>query len=796
MLRSATGSTVAATPRSTVRWEVSSATTNDLDDLLGELLRRIRQLLSPDLIGVLLVDEGAQELFVRAAWGDDVDEILAERVPIGTGFSGGVAARGEPRVVADLQADPVSPFLVGRGLRSLVGVPLSAVGRVLGVVVVGSREAGRYGDTDEVLLSLVADTLAYTLDHARLLDSERAARARAEQAAARVRRLQGATAALAAALTPAEVAHAVVGAAVSALDAAAGSVWLPADDGANLRVVQGVGYEVGQLERWGRQPVDAPLPAAEAYRTGVPVLIRSVTERDARFPALAAESTSNRSFAAMPLATGSAAGPGDGDVRVLGVLSLSFWQPQAFDDDDEGFLRALAQQCAQALDRARLYAAEHAARTEAEHRQEQLSLLAEAGGILGRSLDYAETLASVARLAVPRLADWCAVDIMRADRSLRRIETHVDPARMPVLRWEMEHYPVDLNAPEGIGRVIRTGEPAFYPQLGDEVWQALARDPEHLRVLREQGFTSGIIAPLTARGHVLGALAFARGENREPFTYDDVDLAVALASRSALAVDNARQFAERSEVAQTLQRSLLPPALPRLPGLEVAARFRPGGGQADIGGDFYDVFQVDDDEWALVIGDVCGTGAQAAALTALARHTIRAGAVQARTPSRVLALLNDALLRDGDPSERFCTVAYAHARVGEGAVELTVGCGGHPPPLLVRPDGAVRPLGVAGTLIGAFEHVEIADTVDRLAAGDALVFYTDGVVEARGREGRFDDERLHALLHEAAGADAATIAARIEDAVVAFEDAGQTPPTARDDVAVLVLRVPPAVVER
>ena len=251
---------------------------------------------------------------------------------------------------------------------------------------------------------------------------------------------------------------------------------------------------------------------------------------------------------------------------------------------------------------------------------------------------------------------------------------------------------------------------------------------------------------------------------------------------------DARRRAEESEararvLAQTLQQSLLPPAPPQIPGLDVAAVYRPAGAGDEVGGDFYDVFESRDGDWVICIGDVRGKGARAAVVTALARYTLRAAAIRLVAPAQVLEALNDTLLREeGDAS---CTVAYARVHCEPGrSCRVTVACGGHPLPLLVRPHGPAVPVGRPGTLLGALDTVSIQDVDASLRPGEAVVFYTDGVTEARGEHGFFDDERLAALLETMGARTASEIAQEIVDVVVDFQDGHP-----RDDIAVLVVRM-------
>jgi sigma-B regulation protein RsbU (phosphoserine phosphatase) len=243
--------------------------------------------------------------------------------------------------------------------------------------------------------------------------------------------------------------------------------------------------------------------------------------------------------------------------------------------------------------------------------------------------------------------------------------------------------------------------------------------------------------------------------------------------------------AHARELAATLQASLIPPDPPSIAGLDVAAAYRPAGTGDEVGGDFYDVFENARGDWAVVLGDVCGKGAAAATVTALARYTVRAAAVRSRRPRTVLGLLNDALLRQG--SERFCTVVYARFRMDRARTRITVGSGGHWLPLRVSAAGDVQEIGRPGVVLGVFESVHLDESTVELAPGDSVVFFTDGVVEARRGDDMFGPERLVSLLAAHAGQSAGDITAAVVDAALEFQEG-----LPLDDIAVVVVRVPPS----
>jgi sigma-B regulation protein RsbU (phosphoserine phosphatase) len=251
-------------------------------------------------------------------------------------------------------------------------------------------------------------------------------------------------------------------------------------------------------------------------------------------------------------------------------------------------------------------------------------------------------------------------------------------------------------------------------------------------------------------------------------------------------VTERKRIAERvGYIAQALQESLLPSRLPEIPGVEAVAYYRPAGEGHLVGGDFYDIFAIDDERWAVVVGDVRGKGPRAAGITALARYTLRAAAVHKRRPSAILKMLNDAILRQRTDTDDFCTVAYGRLQPVPGAgARLTLAVGGHPLPLLLRTDGRVEPAGRAGTALGVKEDPDVVDRTVELRPGDALVFYTDGLLDAYAPSRALDEEDLIRLVEACAGLNAAGIAEHIQNGALHLADVEP-----RDDVALLVLRI-------
>ena len=366
------------------------------------------------------------------------------------------------------------------------------------------------------------------------------------------------------------------------------------------------------------------------------------------------------------------------------------------------------------------------ARLEHEH-VEQLRSLADASVAINSSLTVEEIL---------QLAADAARRILRAER-----------ASVAIMASSARLRPLSATSP---------------PQL----WEGPA-DPARL--------TAG----LSDRGREVGVIDVVDVSGRE-YTEREAAILDQLALLSSVAISNARLYDRERTVARTLQRSLRPGALPHVPGLAAAVRFRPAGENIELGGDFYDLYRARDGGWAALIGDVQGKGPDAAAVTALARHTMRAAAAYEHRPSGVLTLLHRAL-REQRSDDRFITVAYAHLQVAVEHVRLELACGGHPLPLVVHPDGRVEAVGRLGTLLGTDIDPLLADVTVELELGDVLVLYTDGVTEVRRRRTEiFGTRELTELLSTCAGLAPDAVAERVEAAVLEASEG-----RLRDDMAIL-----------
>ena len=384
----------------------------------------------------------------------------------------------------------------------------------------------------------------------------------------------------------------------------------------------------------------------------------------------------------------------------------------------------------------------------------------------------------MAQLAVPGLADWCAIELPDERGRLEQVAlAHVDPDKVAIGRALRERYPPDPDAPTGTHAVMRSGEAQLLPDIPDALLVEAAQDAEQLEGIRALGLRSAMVVPMITGGRTLGTMTFVYAESGRRYTERDVAFARVLAGRAATALENSRLYTELADVAGTLQASLLPEQLPAVPGWSFAADYRPGQRGAEVGGDFYDVFEVEGGH-VVLLGDVTGKGVMAASLTSLVRYTAKAAAAYDARPSSVLAQVNRALRQ----RERLAPVTMVSGLLSDG--KLTLAVGGHPLPILKPRDGGpCRKVGATGMLLGAVHDYDGAhDVTVPLEPGDTLLLYTDGVTDTPGETGRFGDARLMEAI-DAAPPDPGELLRTVSRTLDGFARG-----TALDDRAMLALR--------
>jgi PAS domain S-box-containing protein len=474
--------------------------------------------------------------------------------------------------------------------------------------------------------------------------------------------------------------------------------------------------------------------------------------------------------------------------EVHGGLFFGHAEPGRFTERHERLVVGAAAQAAVAIDNARLYEQERAARAEAEQAQSRLQFLATAGELLGSSLDVTQTASRLGALCVPALGDWAAVHLVDDNAQVRLAALfHPDAATQRALRHLLERFPVTRDQPGGPGAVIESGRAQQFHDVPDELLGAL--DADDLALLRSLRLGGVVSVPLRARGRVIGALSLARAD-RAAFGAADAQLVDELAARAALALDNAALYSRERRAALTLQRSLLPRAVPPLASGTCAVRYLPGAAGAEVGGDWYDVIPVSGERVVVVVGDVMGRGVGAAAVMGQLRSAVRAYTLDDHEPAEVLHRVDRMVTTLDDPALTTCIVVRYDPSAGEAVFARA----GHLPPLLLRPDGTSlflegdpgMPLGVGGA--------DFSQRSVRIEPGSRLILYTDGLVEDAASGVDEGLERLCAAAGAAldAGLDAEAFADHVLNALRPGAEHD-------DDIALLVLALhdhrPPASAE-
>lgn len=557
------------------------------------------------------------------------------------------------------------------------------------------------------------------------------------------------------------------------LDGDAAFLLLATDDETELEVRATTGLPSAR-QRFARVPVEAGTGRYGSAR--MPAVHEDLTAVPGAVPLL--NSTGMRSVVTVPLKV---------EGRLTGSLGVAAESSGRYSNEEALRLQFAADRIALAVESARLGELERL-------RRGSLSFLVEASDLLAGTLDRDQTLALMAQMTVPTLATWCAV------------YTIADQASEPYLSYVLHE---DEERIDGLKALLsKIDPPDPVPTPGARVWTAPAEAGQAAALRtskRELGLgstppvSSGIgttlataaavggetvVLPLVARNRVIGMLTLGKPSD-DHFRQEILELAEDLSRRAALALDNARLYSERMAISQSLQRSLLPPELIQIPGVEVEVIYRAAGEGNEVGGDFYDLFPIRDGAYGFAIGDVCGTGPEAAAVTGLARHALRLLAREGFGGPAVLERLNAAILDEGARS-RFLTLLYGELWPQEdGSAVLKVVCAGHPLPLRLRQDGSVEPAAEPQPLLGVMDDLELYEQMVTLDPGDVLLCVTDGVTERREGTRMLGDDGLVDVLTTCTGLTAGAVASRVLRAVERF-----AAEPASDDMAILAMRVP------
>ncbi|MFE3327222.1 SpoIIE family protein phosphatase [Streptomyces sp. NPDC059176] len=556
------------------------------------------------------------------------------------------------------------------------------------------------------------------------------------------------------------------------LDGDSAFLLLATDDETELEVRATTGLPSAR-QRFARVPVEAGTGRYGSAR--MPAVHEDLTAVPGAVPLLTG--TGMRSVVTVPLKV---------EGRLTGSLGVAAESPGRYSNEEALRLQFAADRIALAVESARLGELERL-------RRGSLSFLVEASDLLAGTLDRDQTLALMAQMTVPTLATWCAV------------YTIADQASEPYLSYVLHE---DEERIDGLKALLsRIDPPDPVPTPGARVWTApadaahkaalrtsmreLGRGADHLSSGAGSQFATAsavggetVVLPLVARNRVIGMLTLGKPSD-DHFRQEILELAEDLSRRAALALDNARLYSERTAISQSLQRSLLPPGLPQVPGVEVDVIYRAAGEGNEVGGDFYDLFPIRDGAYGFAIGDVCGTGPEAAAVTGLARHALRLLAREGFGGPAVLERLNAAILDEGARS-RFLTLLYGELwPQDDGSAMLKVVCAGHPLPLRLRQDGSVEPAAEPQPLLGVMDDLELYEQSVTLDPGDVLLCVTDGVTERREGTRMLGDDGLADVLTTCTGLTAGAVTARILRAVERF-----AAEPASDDMAILAMRVP------
>lgn len=557
------------------------------------------------------------------------------------------------------------------------------------------------------------------------------------------------------------------------LDGDAAFLLLATDDETELEVRATTGLPSAR-QRFARVPVEAGSGRYGSAR--MPAVHEDLSAVPGAVPLL--NSTGMRSVVTVPLKV---------EGRLTGSLGVAAESAGRYSNEEALRLQFAADRIALAVESARLGELERL-------RRGSLSFLVEASDLLAGTLDRDQTLALMAQMTVPTLATWCAV------------YTIADQSSEPYLSYVLHE---DEERIDGLKALLsKVDPPDPVPTPGARVWNAPGEAAQRAALLaskRELGLgstppvSSGIgttlataaavggetvVLPLVARNRVIGMLTLGKPSD-DHFRQEILELAEDLSRRAALALDNSRLYSERMAISQSLQRSLLPPELPQIAGVEVEVIYRAAGEGNEVGGDFYDLFPIRDGAYGFAIGDVCGTGPEAAAVTGLARHALRLLAREGFGGPAVLERLNAAILDEGARS-RFLTLLYGELWPQEdGSAVLKVVCAGHPLPLRLRQDGSVEPAAEPQPLLGVMDDLELYEQMVTLDPGDVLLCVTDGVTERREGTRMLGDDGLSEVLANCTGLTAGAVAGKVLRAVERF-----AAEPASDDMAILTMRIP------
>ena len=765
--------TAAADATPLAELEPSTSDLTRVQPLLQQVAAAVARLLSTDMAVVWTTDPQA-DVLVATAWVGLADDYVGPmRVPFGAASAGRAVVERRVVLVEDVDSSPdYVDYREGaraHGVRAVHSVPmLTVAGEPMGVLSTYYREPVQHGEHDLELVELYARQAAEIVERARLHAQARQLAGLEQRRGAQLRSLADSALALTAADTLDDLLRLVTEAAVEVIGC---------HQGVGSRLPTGwadASTYVALSEKYAAWRDYAVVPKGlgvleHVVRENVPLRLtpeQLVSHPDWRGLQDAPDHPPLPDYLAAPLI--------GRDGSNLGLVQLSHKVDEtAFSAEDEAILVQLAQMASAAMERLEAFERERSARRDAEQAALVRGLLSDASAAFASSLEPAELHETVVSLAVPRLGDWACLHVPDEHGGVRLAAVrHRDTDRQQALESFLEGFPVSLDHPFGAGAVLRTGGHDLFPELSDDVLRAVSRTEAEVAAWRGLLCGSGIVVPLTAGGRTIGALSITRDE---PYTERELEYAADLAQRAALALDNATRFTFERDLAATLQRSLLPREMPVSPLLTSASRYLPGAQGTQIGGDWYDLLEVDDGQLVLVVGDVMGRGVQAAAIMGQLSATVRAYALEGHSPAQILSRLDRVV--QGIEGLHFTTCVVG--RLDPVTRTLVLASAGHLPPLLLGPYGGAEfleldpglPLGVGGA--------HFVERTVQLEPGATVMLYTDGLVESADSP---IDEGLERL--RAAALAPAQTAEEVCDRVLHLLDRHGDAP---DDTAILAL---------
>jgi len=726
------------------------ASASDPSAMLDVMTEECTSLLGVDMVNISLLDADGTTLRLVASRSTPVE--VAEEfatypldAPLPTRDA--LTGDGTTVVLRSLEErDARYPALHGIKLehQAFVITPMMTARMRIGALGFGWHSSDELTDDLVAACETTALVCAAALERSLAARAESRARRHAERAVLRLQMLQSLTTELAHATDLHEAGTIIVDRACHSLGAQAATIHLLDDDRIWATQIATSGMESPQIRYRTRWPLTDSDIAEELLRTGEPVVVRSRRERDERFPSFVRRGITQQAWVAILLTVAG---------RAIGIAAFGWDEPRDPDEDDLALLAALGSHAAAAMERARLIENEQEQRQSALRGSRRLVLLSEVGRVLDNAHDRDEAFALVRFAVLDDHSDWCRFVGACATNDSDEESPLDDPAAV-------EAAEVASSTGTIVGfTVLRDGAP----------------------------FADGFALPV--RSALEPATLLVARDASKPFNDSDRGTFDEAVRRLSNRLDILRLLDEQTRIAVRLQESLMPAPFPAVPWLELGSAYAPAEVSTDVCGDFFDVFEAADGDVILVIGDVVGRGIQAAGLTGLARHTLRALAGDLE-PDHALRRLNSALLADSssDDEQSLLTAACLRLRRTPTGATLLMGLGGHCQPVIVR-NGDPLLVGSPGTLLGAFHEVSHPLATLDLVPGDVIVLYTDGVIEAKGDDDQvrddlqFGDERLLEVVGRHADAEPQQVADAVLDTVRAYRQ------SAPDDMAVLVARI-------